>query len=147
MKDKTFLSLSILFFLLFFMGIGVLTLDKPVSRMFLRASNVNPSSLKSFAIVFPQVTSVSSTNRPKNEMKVTATIRDVNGTILADRKIQLNTSLSGTLVSPSELQTTDQNGQAVFYLSSSLPGKGNLTITDLDSNTQITNIPSVEFVQ
>ncbi len=119
--------------------------------MLIRAQNSRAHPLKSFAILFPQVVAVGKENdsNKTNEIKVTVTIRDANGLILPNRRVQLSSSLNSTIISPSDTQITNNNGQAIFYLSSSSPGTAKLTIVDLDSNplVEIANVPSAEFIQ
>src|SRR3989338_8129832 len=83
MKDKTFLILAGLFFLLFFGGIVTFALQKPSSTI-LRAKNTAPSPLKSFVVVFPQV------SRIGEKVKVTVTMRDISGQILPNRSVRLS---------------------------------------------------------
>lgn len=140
MTDKKFLTLSGLFFLIFFAGVAVITLEKPTSQI-LRAKNENPSPLKSFAVVFPQVAAVN------NKVKVSVYMRDVNGTVLANRTVQLATNPTTVEITPSNNQTTDNIGMAQFFISSKDPGKIEILATDLASNTALANLPTVEFTQ
>lgn len=148
MKDKKFLALSLFFFLLFFLGISAVTLEKPISQI-LRASSVNPSATKSFVIVYPQIGSIGDQNSPNppTRVKVTVYIRDVNGTVIPNRSVKLSTSLSSILISPANQLTTDSLGMAQFFLSSNAPGIAKLTAVDVTSNMSIQNIPTVEFTQ
>lgn len=140
MKDKTFLTLAGLFFLLFFGGIATIAIQSPSSTI-LRAKNTNPSALKSFVVIFPQVGSVGS------KLKVTVSMRDVNGAVLPSRSISVSSSLPTLIVEPSNTQTTDDHGQAQFFISSPVAGTATLTVSDVGSNIAIVNIPSVEFTQ
>ena len=140
MTDKKFLALSFLFFLIFFAGVAVVTLEKPTSQI-LRAKNENPSPLKSFAVVFPQVTEVN------KKVKVSVYIRDVNGSVLANRTVQLATNPTTVEITPSNNLTTDNIGMAQFFISSKDPGKIEIVATDLASNTAIASLPTVEFTQ
>lgn len=140
MNDKKFLVLSGLFFLIFFAGIAVITLEQPTSQI-LRAKNENPSPLKSFAIIFPQVGKVG------DKIKVSVYIRDVNGTILTNRSVKLATNPVTVDITPSDTQTTNSLGMSQFFVSSKIPGKVEIIATDLNSNTSVANIPSIEFTQ
>ena len=140
MKDKTFLSLSLLFFLVFSVGIAILTLETPISKI-LRAKDENPSPLKSFAVAFPQVGTVG------NQIKVSVYLRDVNGTVLPNRQIKLSSSLSSTAITPSDTQNTNDIGMAQFFITATATGKAQLTATDVGSKTAIVNIPTVEFTE
>ncbi len=148
MKDKKFLTLSILFFLLFIAAISTVMLEKPTSQI-LRAKNSVPSPLKSFVIVFPQVGVAQSQNGDNagTKIKVSVYMRDVNGNVLPDRTVKLSSSLEGVNISPADQQITDNIGQAQFYLTSTGTGKAELTATDVVSNTKIVNVPTVEFTQ
>ncbi len=148
MKDRTFINLAGFFFLLFFAGIAMLSLDKPINQ-YLRAKNVNPSPLKSFAIVFPQVASISDkkTSSQVTDIKVTVTMRDVNGSTLPNRRVKLSSSLEGTVITPADTQITNELGQTQFILTSTSTGKAILTATDMETNTALVNIPSVEFIE
>jgi len=117
MKDKAFLNLSILFFIIFFAGIAIITLDKPTSQL-LRAANVEPSPLKSFAVVFPQTGKVADIQNPDSGTKIKAviTIRDVQGNALPNRTVKLSSNLAGTLINPSDTQTTSDIGQATYFI-------------------------------
>jgi hypothetical protein len=149
MKDKAFLTLSIAFFLLFVAGIAAVTLNDPISRI-LKASNVTPSSTKSFGVVFPQV-GIAGTDTDPNKptkVKVSIYVRDANGNVLANRTIKITSEDNSTIdVTPSDSQVTNSFGMAEFYVSSKEPQKVKLTAADVVSNTQITNLPSVQFTQ
>jgi hypothetical protein len=138
MKDKAFLSLSVLFLLFFFAGIAVLTLEKPTSFL-LRAKTENPSPLKSFAIAFPQVGAVGT------KIKVSVYTRDVNGKVLSNRRVKLEAPNSNIAISPSNTVNTNDIGMAEFFITSTEAGTVQLSATDVNSNTVIVNIPSVEF--
>lgn len=138
MKDKKFLALSLLFFLMFFAAIGVLTLDQP-TRQILRAKNTNPSPLKSFVAIPIQIGKIGG-----QKLKVSAYIRDVNGIVLPNRQVQLTTTPS-TTVTPSDTQTTNNLGMVQFYIEAGDPGTVQLTITDISSNMTLANVPTIEF--
>lgn len=147
MKDKKFLALASFFFLLFFAGIATVALQSPISQV-LRAKNVNPSPLKSFIIVFPQVGVAgdeASTNKP-TQIKVSVFMRDQGGSVLPGRSVQLTTSPSAN-IKPADTVSTDNLGMAQFFISSSQTGTVKLTATDLASNTSVSNAPTVEFTQ
>lgn len=148
MKDKKFLALSSFFFLLFIAAISTAILDKPTSQI-LRAKNVNPSPLKSFVIVFPQIGTVGTEDgtKPQTKIKVSVFIRDVNGSVLPGRSVRLSSAVTGVTITPSDTQTTDNIGQAQFFITSSTAGKVQLSVVDVGSNTNIVNIPTVEFTE
>jgi hypothetical protein len=148
MKDKKFLILSSFFFLVFIAAMTTMFMDKPTSQI-LRAKNTSPSPLKSFAAIFPQVGKVASGDDTDQatKIKVSIFLRDTNGEVLPSRTIKLSTSLSGVSITPSDTQTTDSIGQAQFFLTSTKPGKAQLTVVDVSSNTNIVNIPTVEFTE
>ena len=133
MKDKKFLFLSALFFLIFLIGIGIIALRGPTSS-FLKAKNTLPSGAKSFAIIFPQV--------GKN-IKVTVTMRDEDGNVISGREVKVVSSIIQASISPSDTQTTNQQGQATYTLTSDTPGKATLEITDVGANLTLSNVPSV----
>lgn len=148
MKDKTFVALSGIFFLLFFIGIGAVTLNKPINSL-LRAKNVSPSPLKSFGVVFPQVGKAGSetgTTKPA-KIRVNIVIRDVDGSLLSNRSVKLSADLPSILITPSDTQMTNEIGSAEFFITATSPGKAILTAVDTVSNTVVGNIPSVEFTQ
>lgn len=138
MKDKPFLVLAGLFFILF---VGMLTMYVLPSGSTIRAKSAAVSPLKSFAIIFPQVTTIGSS------VKVTVTVRDVNGSVLPNRAIQLSGDTGVLSITPSATQSTNENGQAEFFVSSSTAGQIHLKATELAGNVSIVNIPSVEFTQ
>lgn len=140
MKDKKFITLASIFFMLFLVGITLLAVEYPMSQM-LRATNVAPSPLKSFATVFPQIGQVGS------EIKVSVYMREVNGRVLPNHQVHLTVSESHITIAPSDTQTTNDIGQADFFLTSSAPGVFKLTVTEASSNVEIVNIPTVEFRQ
>lgn len=148
MKDKKFLALSSLFFLLFFAMIGIAGLDQPKSG-FLRAKNSIMSPLKSFAVVFPQmgVAGAENSETPPTKVKISVYIRDVTGESMPSRSIKLSTDAAGVNIAPADTQNTDELGMAQFFLTSPSAGKIKLTATDLTSGTPIANIPTVEFTQ
>lgn len=135
MKDKKFLLLSGLFFLVFLIGITLVALRGSTST-FLKAKSSVPSSDKSFAIVFPQM--------GKN-IKVIVTIRDADGNILSGRQTKVATSLAGVTIDPSDTQMTDEKGQATYTLTSTITGKATLSVMDVDANLTLANVPSIEF--
>lgn len=147
MKDKKFVALASFFFLLFFGGIAVVALQKPTTQI-LRAKNSNPSALKSFIIVFPQIATAgdeNSTNK-STQVKVSVFIRDEGGSVLPARSVQLTTSPSVN-IKPADTVITDNLGNAQFFITSSASGVVKLTATDLGSNITINNTPTVEFTE
>lgn len=148
MKDKKFLALSSLFFLLFVVGMATVTLNKPLSGL-LRAKNVAPSALKSFIIAFPQKgsTGVEGSPKPPTKIKVSVYIRDVNGSVLPGRSVKLVASLPSVVIAPSDTQTTNNLGMAQFFITAKAPGKTTLTATEIASNTTIANAPTIEFTE
>lgn len=147
MKDKKFVALSLLFFLLFFAGIVTVAIQKPTNQI-LRAKNVNPSPLKSFIIVFPQIGTIGNENSDKkpSQIKVSVYIRDESGSVLPGRSIQLTTS-PAVNTKPADTVSTDNLGMAQFFLSSAEKGTVKLTATDISSNTTIANSPTVDFTE
>ncbi len=148
MKDKKFLTLSSLFFLLFIGAMSTIFMSKPTSQI-LRAKNSVPSPLKSFVIIFPQVGvagNETSINKP-TKIKVSVFIRDVNGNSLQGRTIKLSSNPPIINVSPADTITTDNIGQAQFFISSQTPGKVQLSATDTISNVNIESIPTVDFTE
>lgn len=148
MKDKTFATLTGLFFLLFFAGIIAVALENPTTTL-IRASNSNPSPLKSFAVVFPQVGVVENEAAGKGgtKIKVSVYIRDVNGTVLSNRTVQLSTESEQVTISPSDTQSTNAIGLAQFFVTSKNAGKVTFSVTDVASNTTVVNVPTVEFTE
>ncbi|MCJ7739810.1 Ig-like domain-containing protein [Candidatus Microgenomates bacterium] len=148
MKDKTFVTLAVLFFLLFLTGIAALTLNTPLSGI-LRARNVTPSPLKSFGVVFPQVGNAGIENSPKKptSIRVSVYIRDVNGSVIPGRVVKLAASSSDVTIKPSDTQTTDKIGQAQFTVTSPVKGIVKFTATDTESNTVISNIPTAQIIE
>lgn len=149
MKDKTFVTLAGLFFLIFFGGVIAVTLEKPTLNFLTRASTVNPSPFKSFAVVFPQVGVAANAQSGKEptKIKVSVYIRDVNGTVLPNRTVKLATLSASVNITPSDTQSTNTIGQAQFFITANTPGTVNLTVTDVASNTTVVNVPSVEFTK
>lgn len=149
MKDKAFVTLTGLFFLIFFGGVIAVALQGPTAGLFIRASNVNPSALKSFAVVFPQIGIAGDENssKPPTKIKVSVYIRDVNGTVLPNRAVKLSANTPSVIISPSDTQTTNNIGQAQFFISAKTAGKIQLSVTDISSSTTVVNIPTVEFTQ
>lgn len=141
MKDKKFFALTSLFFLLFLAAMGIATLNQPIGRL-LRARNITPSSNKSFVMVFPQTTRVQD-----GKIKVSVYIRDVNGASLPNRKVKVSSGTSTISFTPSDIQTTNEIGMAQFFMTSASIGRVEIAAVDIESNTSIINIPSVEFVK
>lgn len=148
MKDKVFVALSSVFFILFAVGLGVTFLNTPTSNI-LKAKNAVPSPLKSFAVIFPQVgiAGTPDSEKPPTRIKVSVFMRDINGNVLADRNVKLSSEPSVLTINPSDTLFTNNIGQAEFFITASEKGKVSLLITDVGSNTQLANVPSVEFVQ
>lgn len=142
MKDKKFLALSSIFFLLFFVAMTVLTLNKPASTI-LRASTATVAPAKSFATAFPY-TGVAGTTK----VKFNVYLRDVNGAVFKNRSVKVTASSQDVTISPKDtLNTNDEAGMAQFFITSSSPGLIQLTVVDVQSNTSILNVPSVEFTK
>ncbi|MFZ2804537.1 MAG: invasin domain 3-containing protein [Patescibacteria group bacterium] len=74
---------------------------------------------------------------------VTVTVRNASNTALSGKAVTLSSSLSGTVISPSEV-TTDINGSAVFTARSS--AVGNATFTAVADGVTISLHPTVSFV-
>lgn len=147
MKDRKFLALASFFFLLFFAGIATVALQKPTNQI-LRAKNVNPSPLKSFIIVFPQigVAGDESSDKKPTQIKVSVFIRDESGDVLPGRSVQLAASPT-SIIKPADTVSTDKLGMAQFFITSKTAGTVKLTATDLGSNTVVSNNPTVKFTQ
>jgi len=147
-KDKKFLALSSVFFLLFLVAMATATLNQPISR-FLRAKNVAPSPLRSFVVVFPQVGTAGTEGSDSNptKIKVSVYMRDVNGMALPNRGVKISSTLDGVSFSPSDTQTTNEFGMAQFFLTSTSAGKTQLSVADIETNTSVVNIPTVEFTK
>ena len=92
-------------------------------------------------MVFPKVSQIGT------KVKVTVSMRDVNGSVLPNRSVHLSSSITSLEVTPADTQTTNNNGQAQFFINSNTPGTVKLTVSDLGSNITIVNIPTVEFTQ
>lgn len=141
MKDKKFLTLTSMFFLLFAAAMTTILFNKPTSQI-LRAKNSVPSPLKSFVIIFPQLGVAGTT-----KLKVSVFMRDVSGNVLADRSVKLTSNPSNLNITPSDTMNTDNIGQAQFFITSETAGKVTLAVTDVASNTSISSVPTVEFTQ
>lgn len=139
MKDKPFFVLSGLFFLLFLGGMMMFAMTQSGPSTILKATNAAVSPLKSFVIVFPQVASIGT------KIKVTVTLRDVNGVAIPDRPVQLTSTSIPITVSPTDTLSTDENGQAQFFVTTDRTGTVQLQATELGSNLSIVNIPTIEF--
>lgn len=140
MKDKAFITLAGMFFLLFFMGVGAVAFNEPLSNL-IRAKDVTPSADKSFGVVFPQVA------KTGDRVKVSIYIRDTAGNVLTGRSIKLAAVDDVIQVSPSDTQATNSIGQAEFSITTNRPSTIKLSASDLSSKTQVVNIPTVEFSQ
>ncbi len=147
MKDKKFIALISLFFLLFIAGIATVTLQQPTSQV-LRAKSSNPSALKSFIIVYPQIgiAGDETSDKKPTQVKVSVFIRDESGAVLSGRSVQLSTS-PAVNIKPADTVSTDNVGMAQFFLTSSATGTVKISATDLTSSTVISNSPTVEFTQ
>ena len=147
MKDKTFMALSSLFFLLFFVAVGSITLNRPLSGI-LKAKNVAPSPLKSFAVVFPQVAKISDSRGGNGtKIKVSVYIRGVDGSILPNRTVKLTADNPSVSIEPADSMQTNDIGQAEFLVASQEAGKTKVTATEVATNTQVINIPTIEFIK
>lgn len=123
-------------------------MNKPTSQI-LRAKNSVPSPLKSFVIIFPQIGvagNETSVNKP-TKIKVSVFVRDVNGNSLAGKTIKLTANPAMVNITPSDTVISDNIGQAQFFISSESPGKIQLSVSDTVSNTNIENVPTIEFTQ
>lgn len=147
MKDRKFIALSSFFFLLFFAGIATVALQQPTSQI-LRARNANPSPLKSFIIVFPQigVAADETSGKQPTQIKVSVFMRDETGAVLPARTVQLTAS-SIVSIKPGDTVATDDLGMAQFFISSTEKGTVKLTAVDVASQTTVSNTPTVEFTE
>lgn len=141
MRDKPFFVLSGLFFLLFLGGMTLFAMEQTGPSTILKATNAAVSPLKSFVIVFPQVASIGT------KVKVTVTLRDVNGVAIPNRPVKLTSTSIPVTITPTDTQSTDENGQAQFFVTTNTPGTVQLQATELGSNLSIVNIPTAEFTQ
>lgn len=141
MKDKKFLVLSTVFFLLFLFGIISLSLDKPTSQI-LRAKNATPSPLKSFVKFYPPTAPVGN-----NKVTVNVYIRDVSANSLPGRTVRLLVPDPKIIISPADTQTTNDFGMAQFVITSNIVGLFKLSAIDVSSEISISdsNIPDIEF--
>ena len=148
MKDKTFITLTGLFFLLFVIGIGAITLDKPLSSI-LRAKNVAPSQFKSFGMAYPQIASVGNISKGQKptDVKVSIYIRGIDGSILTNKSVKITVDPSIVNIEPSDTQVTNDIGQAQFTITSQVEGKVKIKAHETTSNIDIMNIPTVEFIK
>ena len=147
MKDRTFMALSSLFFLLFFVLVGSVALNQPINSI-LKAKNIVPSPLKSFGVVFPQVAKISNitTGETGMKVKISVYIRGVDGSILPRRTVQLS-SERPLSIEPADTVETNEIGQAEFLVSSSQVGRVKVTAIEMATNTEIINIPTIEFIR
>ena len=142
MKDKKFLALSSIFFLLFFVGMTVVTINGPASTI-LRASTATVSPVRSFAMPYPNTGVAGST-----KIKFSVYLLDVNGVIFKNRSVKVVAPNSDITISPSDTQNTnDTAGMAQFFISSKSPGIFKMTVLDASTNTPIQNVPSIEFTK
>lgn len=149
MKDKAFMSLVGVFFFLFIAAIGIIAINSPTSNI-LRAKNSATSPLKSFVIVYPQVSAIASdANNSKTpiKIKVSVYLRDVNGDVIPNRSVKISTNPASTTISPSDTASTNNIGMAEFTVTSVIPGEFALNATDIASNMSISNIPTLEFTE
>lgn len=155
MKDKKFIILSSIFFLLFIFSIGSLLIGNPLSN-YIKAATVTVSASKSIITALPQACSVSN-NAPfpcaEKKIKVDVYVRSEGGDLIPNRTVQLSTQngiADKITISPSGNQITNTFGKAEFILSSDTIGKTDLIakdITDPDSakHIQIAQPLSIEF--
>lgn len=141
MKDKKFLVLSALFFFLFAAAMVALSVQ-PTSIFQARATV--PSPTKSFVIAHYPTGGIVPVD---GNIKVTVYIRDESGKVMANRGVNLSSTLSNVTILPSNTITTNENGMAEFTLSSAISGKAQVTAVDQGSNITIANSPSVQFGQ
>jgi hypothetical protein len=144
MKDKTFLALSALFFIVFIIGVSTVALNSSPFSNILKAKDVTPSPLKSFGVVFPQV-APAGVNSAK--VKVSVYIRGVDGSILPNRNVKLQADMPEVVIEPSDTAVTNNIGQAEFMIKSNTAGTAKLLAKETGSNIEIVNIPTVEFTQ
>ena len=155
MKEKKFIILTGFFFLVFVLGVGVLTLEQPLSR-FLRASNVTPPSPKKSIILVTSPSRVA-VNNPVN---ILVTVRGEDTKVLpAGRRVRLFAYMNGdpnpstVTITPNKAVSDQPNtGEtedvgAKFTITSSATGIVTLRVTDItDKEINLGNNPTVEFV-
>ena len=156
MKDKTFSTLSGLFFLIFFVGITAVALESPLSGRFIKASNAVPHPIKSAVFISPQIGKIGYEGSAKNPQKITISVllRDASANPILNREITLAAKLTpeappdAVTITPNETKTND-NGIALFTITSRQSGKAEFTAIDLKTNTpiDIQSIPTVEFIE
>lgn len=148
MKDKAFLTLIGVFFVVLIAGFAIITIDQPTSSI-TNASTAKPHPLKSFVVAYPQVGVAGDENSTKKptKLKVTVTLLDASNNIIPNRQVRLTADLGSVIITPSDTIATNATGQAQFFLTSTSPGKATLTATDILNNVAISQIPTVEFTQ
>lgn len=156
MKDKIFTTLSGLFFLIFFVGVTAVALENPLRSGFIRAKNAVPHPIKSAVFIFPQIGKIGAEGNTKKPDKITISIllRDASANPIPNFETKLAAKLTQEAppdvltITPNETKTND-NGIALFTVTSKKSGKAEFTVIDLKTNTpiDIQSIPTVEFIE
>lgn len=156
MKDKTFSTLSGLFFLIFFVGVTAVALEQPLRSQFIRAKDAIPHPVKSAVFISPQIGKIGDEGTPVKPQKITVSVflRDASSQAISGTKVELAVKLepeaptNAVTIAPGK-STTDENGLAKFTVTSKKSGKAQFTVMNLEKNTpvDIQSIPTVEFIE
>lgn len=133
--DKTLLGLMMIFFLAFTIFITFVVFNEQFTSA-ARASNQIVSPDKSLVFAWPLALKADG----KTESEVRVFIRDEDGKAVADRPVRLESSM-GTVKEASV--STDNQGLAVFHMSSNTPGVAE--IQSFVDNSPIRKKVSIKF--
>jgi len=134
--DNKLLGLTFIVIAAFAIFLGFVFLNKPLSQLIRASGETDPSSQNSLIFAWPlQVVADG-----KSTSEVTIFVRDQDGRGLAGHEVSVTAS-SGSI--QEGLLTTDDQGKAIFHVSSQTPGVAK--IEALVDNTKLQRSISVQF--
>lgn len=141
--DKKFLGLMSIFMISFVLFVMSVFLSKTdfMNRLTKAESKFVPSPKTSLILIYPLQTQADGESKVKIDVFVRNDIKDHEPEAINNKKVRIITTL-GQLDKP-EI-TTDQAGQASFYLTSNTPGTANITAI-VDGSITLNAKVSVEF--
>lgn len=135
--DKKLVGLMFIFFLSFGVFASLLVFKNPIARLTRASEEFAPSSENSLIIGCPLPIKADSVSACKLFVFVTSK----KGTPVANKTVSVATTLGNFKVAS---QTSDNNGKAVFELTSATPGEAKVSAT-VDNTIPVTKTVIIQF--
>ncbi len=135
--DKKLVGLVSLFFIAFFVLMAAILFGRTLTQLTTAKEDITPSSTNSLMFVWPL------TSKADNQAQVNINVfvRSTNNKFIPNKLVTVSTTLGNIKVLSN---TSDKNGQTSFALTSSVPGKAELSAT-IDNSIPISQKLTVQF--